>query len=178
MVVVSITGILVAVSAPSLRPMMQRNAVAAQVNALTAAVRYARSEAIARGTPVSLCRADSATSVECGGAARDWGTPGFLVITDGGTLGVVDGDDVVLRRFAPSDAGIGVRATRGSGGAGFAAVSWGALGTLVARPGGDGMPQFRIRPSDVSGTSFDRRVCLSASGRPRLAQEDDPCDGN
>jgi type IV fimbrial biogenesis protein FimT len=178
MVVVSITGILVAVSAPSLRPMMQRNAVAAQVNALTAAVRYARSEAIARGTPVSLCRADSTTSIECGGAAHDWGTPGFLVITDGGALGVVDGDDQVLRRFAPADAGIGIRASRGSAGTGFAAVSWGALGNLVARPSGTGMPQFRIRPDDVSGTSFDRRVCLSASGRPRLAQEDDLCDGN
>jgi len=170
MVVVSITGILVAVSAPSLRPLMQRNAVASQVNALTTAVRYARSEAIARGAPVSLCRAASATSTDCGGASNDWSTSGFLV--------VVEDTDEVLRRFGPAEAGISVQAGRGSGGAGFAAVTWGALGDLIARQAGAGMPQFLIRPTDASGTGFDRRVCLSASGRPRLADEGDPCDGN
>lgn len=178
MVVVSITGILVAVSAPNLRPMIQRNAVATQVNALTTAVRYARSEAIARGVPVSLCRASSASALTCGPAATDWGAVGFLVITDGGALGTVDGDDVVLRRFGPAETGLNVTAGLGAGGAGFVAVSWGALGDLVARQAGAGMPQFRIRPSDAVDTGFDRRVCLSASGRPRLAHVDDACDGN
>lgn len=178
MVVLAITSILVAAAVPNLRPMLERNAVASQANALTAAIRYARSEAIARGTPVSLCRAASASTHTCGGAANDWSTSGFLVISDGNALGVIDGDDEVLRRFGPADRGVDVSASRGSGGAGFAAVSWGAMGDLVARQAGAGMPQFRIRPRDARDTNLDRRVCLSASGRPRLAQKDDPCDGN
>ncbi len=178
MVVVAITSILVAAAAPNLRPMLERNAVASQANALTAAIRYARSEAISRGAPVSLCRAASATALTCGAAANDWGTSGFLVISDGNALGVIDGDDEVLRRFGAADRGVEVNAARGAGGDGFAAVSWGAMGDLVARQAGAGMPQFRIRPRAAGDTHLDRRVCLSASGRPRLAQKDDPCDGN
>jgi type IV fimbrial biogenesis protein FimT len=65
MVVVALIAILLAVAVPSFKSVVQRNRIAAQLNGFISDVHLARSEAIKRGLPVSLCASsDGANCLE------------------------------------------------------------------------------------------------------------------
>lgn len=79
MITISIAAILLAVGIPSMRDMIQQNRLTGNVNEFVAANMLARSEAIKRGSPVTLCRAVNAESgSDACAAAGDWNT-GWLV---------------------------------------------------------------------------------------------------
>ena len=56
-----------------------------------ATLAYARSEAVTRNTRVSICNSNNGT--DCGGTWSD----GWIVFSDAGTAGSIDGTDEVLR---------------------------------------------------------------------------------
>jgi type IV fimbrial biogenesis protein FimT len=92
-VVISIVGLLLAIGAPSYKYVTTANRIAAEINGLLGDLQFARGEAIKEGQSVSICAStDGAT---CSGAAT-W-TTGWIVFTDTGTIGTVDGTDQVLR---------------------------------------------------------------------------------
>jgi type IV fimbrial biogenesis protein FimT len=65
MVVVALIAILLAVAVPSFKSVVQRNRIATQLNGFISDVGLARSEAIKRGLPVSLCASsDGANCLE------------------------------------------------------------------------------------------------------------------
>lgn len=95
MITISIAAILLAIAVPSFQSLMANNRITSQTNNFLASLALARSEALKQGTGVSVCA--SANGSSCAGTSTtDWST-GWIVFTDSGTIGSVDGSDTVLR---------------------------------------------------------------------------------
>jgi type IV fimbrial biogenesis protein FimT len=78
---------------PSYRYITVNNRMSGEINGLLGDFQFARAEAVKEGLPVSVCATTDGTS--CSGAAT-W-SKGWLVFTDGTTIGTIDGTDQVLR---------------------------------------------------------------------------------
>lgn len=170
MVAVVIAGVLVAGAIPALRNFRLTEAVGAQVSELTSAIHLARSEAIRRMTPVSICTSSNpnATSPTCSGA-NTWQS-GWVVFVDLNSNGTIDATDRVLRVHDPL----------------------GRIGTVIEAAG---VTFFTFRPNgvvaqgnvslvfspDMTQTTSDvylknqRTVCLRASGRLYSAYQNITC---
>ncbi|BBL71778.1 GspH/FimT family pseudopilin [Methylogaea oryzae] len=102
MVALAILAILVSLAMPSFRDTSNASRAVAMANELVAALNLARSEAVKRGVPVTVCKtADPDASAPSCASGGDW-TSGLLVFTDGGVQGSVDGTDTRLRVKQPS----------------------------------------------------------------------------
>jgi type IV fimbrial biogenesis protein FimT len=90
---IAVLGILLALAVPGFREFTRNNRVTAAQNDLVTAMSFARSEALKRTVPVSICAStDSATCSN----DTNWAT-GWIVYTDAsGVAGAVDGADQVL----------------------------------------------------------------------------------
>jgi type IV fimbrial biogenesis protein FimT len=78
-VVMLIVGILAAIGVPSFKYVTTSNRIAAEINALLADMRYARTEAIRTGLPVTVCATiDNST---CSSAGPSWQS-GWMVFSD------------------------------------------------------------------------------------------------
>lgn len=105
MVTLAVAIILLMVGMPMFSGVASNNRAAAQTRAFVTALAYARSEAVTRGTAVSMCPSSSAipdAAAVCGDE-NDWGN-GWLVFTDNGTVGTIDGSDERLRIWDPAGA--------------------------------------------------------------------------
>jgi len=96
MITISIASILLAVAVPSYQSLMRESRLTTQANELMTALHYARSEAIKRGMRVTICK--SADGASCTTNGSNW-QDGWLIFSDAGTAGTVDGGDEVLRVF-------------------------------------------------------------------------------
>ncbi|MES2626681.1 MAG: GspH/FimT family pseudopilin [Pseudomonadota bacterium] len=95
MVVLSIVAILTLTVVPGMQDTMRRNAKDGTMLDLMSAIALARSEAVTQSRSVSICRsANHAACAITGGA--DW-SEGWLVFTDAGAAGAVDGTDTLLK---------------------------------------------------------------------------------
>lgn len=106
MIVVVIAGVLAAIAAPNMSEFVKNNARATRVNTMVSALHYTRGQAVTRNARVSLCKSAGGTACDAvgvGGAGNFAG--GWIVFTDGGVRGTVDGGDLVLRVFQPDMGG-------------------------------------------------------------------------
>jgi type IV fimbrial biogenesis protein FimT len=99
MIVVGVIGILLAVGLPSLQDTISRISTNTQAKTLVSSLNFARSEAIKRGSVVSICASDSGTDCE-----QDAWSEGWLVFIDNngdadGASGSVDVGDEILRVY-------------------------------------------------------------------------------
>jgi len=92
-VALAITAILLSMAIPAYRSLTLSNRIASYGNEFLGTLSFARSEALQRSARVAVCASSNGTSCSVGGS---W-TQGWLVYTDTGTLGQVDGTDLVLR---------------------------------------------------------------------------------
>ena len=92
--VVAIAAILMAIGAPSYRYITTSNRVTAEVNGLLGDLQYARAEAIKEGQTVTVCASSDGAS--CATTGKNWEI-GWIVFSDGGVGGKVDGTDFILR---------------------------------------------------------------------------------
>lgn len=81
MITVAVLIILATVALPNLRSTLQNNRMTAQANSFLTAFQLARTEAIKRGSPVSVCPSSDGTN--CSG---DW-EDGWMVFSDASSLG-------------------------------------------------------------------------------------------
>lgn len=133
-----------------------------QVNTLIANLYFARSEAIKRGQPVTLCKSDSGVACTADSAWRD----GWIVITDDNGNGELDGDDQILR-VGPKLEG-GTTLTFSAWGVGTGKyVSYAASGMT--------MKNGTFRFCNVDGPAYARAVILIQSGRVRTSSTDVTC---
>lgn len=169
MVVMSITAILLAIGVPSMRDLLERNAVAGHVNGFVGAVNFSRSEALKRGISIVMCRssnADTTAAPTCLGSGGNW-EGGWIVFADrnGNSQMATASSDVLLRvQGGLTDSG---------------GILQNPAGILVFRPTG-------LMSSGVSSITFDsrssnvsqrRRVCLTLGGRTRLIDNSsDTCE--
>lgn len=161
LVVLAVAAILLAIAIPGYAFLANASKLAAATNDLMTAVQLARSEAIKRGVRVTVCKSGgSATACD---AAADW-QAGWLVFVDGGTRGVVDGNDALL--WVQDRRSVGVSIT--SSGTNFSRY-------ISYQPDGRSQGSNNIANGKlsicVSGSRRD--IVVNRAGRPRL--ETDIC---
>lgn len=94
MITIALFAILAAFAAPSFRTVIQNNRITTQLNDLVGSLQLARSEAVKRGQPVSLCK--SADGAACnGGGNWNQGWIVFLDVDGDGALDGADGDTIL-----------------------------------------------------------------------------------
>ncbi|MCL4721738.1 MAG: GspH/FimT family pseudopilin [Gammaproteobacteria bacterium] len=102
---VAVLGVVTALAVPNFRDFVRNNQATEEANALVGALALARSEAVTRGVPVTVCA--SADNETCSDA-NDWST-GWIVFTDAtAPVGAVDNGavpDTVLRAVPALRAG-------------------------------------------------------------------------
>jgi len=114
MVAVAVLAITLAIGVPSFRETILNNRMTTQINELVADLGFARSEAIKRGVPVTLCRRNS-DGDDCDSSAA-W-TNGWVVFSDRDGDGDFEDDgDTTLCETSVDDCLLRVRASLASGG--------------------------------------------------------------
>ncbi|AEG71347.1 Tfp pilus assembly protein FimT/FimU [Ralstonia solanacearum] len=100
-VTIAIVAILVTLAAPSFRSTIQSARTSIEVNSLVNDLQFARSEAIKRGQPVSICvSSDGATCLANSSSNNKWQV-GWIVFNDvNGSGGLDSASDVVVRKRA------------------------------------------------------------------------------
>jgi type IV fimbrial biogenesis protein FimT len=98
---ISVLGILLGIGVPAYQGMIRQNRLAAQTNELLATAAMARSEAVKRGSTVSICPAATDGSNACSGDAS-WSN-GWILFNDDDGDGVYDGGvELILQRWPTS----------------------------------------------------------------------------
>ncbi|AHF02803.1 general secretion pathway protein H [Marichromatium purpuratum 984] len=96
-VTVSILTIILSVAIPSFREIVATNRIAVINNDLLEALHVARSEAIKRGTRVTVCKSTTTSSNSPACATDDSGWEnGWIIFSDRGTRGQIDGNDQII----------------------------------------------------------------------------------
>lgn len=160
MVTISVAAVLIAVGVPGMQDFVRNNRRAAEVNALVAALQFARSEAVARNRLVIVC--PSADGASCA-ATTEW-EDGWIVYDDLNGDGVVDAAAVppeILR----AEAGPDVMTVRSD----FQALSYRPNGRIWTNPGAGSSGDFTF--CDSRGASEARVVQLDVSGRPSTSKK-------
>ncbi len=101
LVALAVLVILLTVAVPGMRNFIKNNRISAAANGIATSMALARSEAVRRGRPVTVCA--SAGGTACDGAA--W-ADGWIVFVDQGTPGSVDGNDEIVRVFGGAGDGV------------------------------------------------------------------------
>ncbi len=92
MLALIIATLLATIAIPSFNSLIKKNRISIYTNNLVSSLALARSEAVKRGTQISLCASDN--GVNCTHTSFQ---QGWIVFTDQDTAGTVDGNDAVLR---------------------------------------------------------------------------------
>ncbi len=159
-----VLAILATVAIPSIQPLIRTNRLTTETNSLVTDFSFARSEAITRAVPVTLCTSSSGTA--CDGA-QDW-SHGRLVWADldrDSTLDIADGE---IRRYsdAPSSKA--------------EIVDYNVPDPLVYQsrgfPAGAGAGVYlNVKIKDMPAGEF-RDVCIGLTGQTRLRRTGSDAD--
>ena len=87
LVAITVLALLLGIAVPNLRTTIQNNRITATANEFTSAFQFARSEALKRGVPVSVCAADTADGEDDPECGDDW-SEGWMVFVDTAGVGV------------------------------------------------------------------------------------------
>lgn len=153
---------LLGVGAVAFGRLLRSTHVTTQVNTLIAHLYFARSEAIKRGQPVTLCKSDSGVACTQDSVWQD----GWIIITDENGNGERDGTDQVLR--------VGPKL---GGGTTLTFNAWGVgTGKYVSyAPSGMTMKNGTFRFCNLDGPAYARAVILIQSGRVRTSSTGVTC---
>lgn len=161
LVTVTVAAILLAIAAPNYQIFVLNSRMTAQSNDFITALQFARSEAVKRGTRVSVCKsANNATCILTGSWAQGW-----IVFVDGNVAGTLDGvgasADLLLRASGPISGNSTLVGTANVANfvsylsTGATALALGATAAASLCPSG---------PASVAG----RDIQIAASGRVRV----------
>jgi len=98
MMTITVAAILLAIGVPSFKYVTSANRASGEINGLLGDMQFARGEAIKEGQTVTICAANAA-GTQCSGSTF-WNT-GWLVFSDTGVIGTIDGTDYVLKMQKP-----------------------------------------------------------------------------
>lgn len=152
-ITLAIAAILMTVAIPNFQMFVLNSRMSTQANDFMTTIGLARSEAIKRATRVTVCKSANSTSCTTAGS---W-AQGWIVFTDGGTAGTVDGTDTVLQVRGPLEgASTLVGNTNVADFIAYGATGYGTLaGTVSLCP---------PSPAAVEG----RDIVISNTGRARV----------
>lgn len=162
----SIAAILLALAAPNFSAMLQRQAVASNVESFLADLKLARTEAIKRGVPVELCPVDSPVTTpptcmsEADAGAEDWATEGWMIIDANGT---------VIKRH---QVGMGVGRISFNPATGQKSFLFTPNGIIAGAGFGS---DLLITARDSSQTAAQQITCVNTTGRARVKKGASTC---
>ena len=108
----AIIAILAAIAVPTLRQFSASSRTTAANNSLVSALALARSEAVRRSTPVTVCASTDSASCVAGGGPTDWST-GWIAFMDVNANGAFDaGSDQLLQAWSAPGATVSVSSTQ------------------------------------------------------------------
>lgn len=152
----AIVGIVAALAVPSLQGLIGRSEISAASNKLVYSLQTARSEAIKRIVPVTLCPSEDPLEIQpsCGGNL----TNGWVVFVDSDGNGEKAATEEVILQSEALPLAISV----GTGSVFNEAVLFGIEGTTVST---SGVPLTGTIAISHPGSDDDREVRIAASGR-------------
>lgn len=145
MITLAVAAILLGLSVPSFKSLLENNRAASTANDLLASLQYARSEAVKRAKPAFLC--PSTNGETCTDGDTDWHV-GWIVVADLNKNNTPD-EGEVMRVTVPFPPGVVIT--------GPSTVLFQAAGNVL--PGA-----FAL---DV-GDAEIRSICMEASGRSKV----------
>ena len=152
LITVAVLAVLTVLALPSFRELLINQRNRAQAESFMSVMAYARSESITRNSRITLCRSNN--GVSCGGT---WSN-GWIMFTDSGTIGALDGSDTVLRAHQ-FPAGSGITVTMSANFSNF--ISFLSTGISAGSGGGAGS-------ITLCGTTRAARIIeVSTTGRPQ-----------
>ena len=177
LVTVAIMAILAGAAAPSFVATIRDFAVAGQSNSMNADIRYARSEAMKRGTTVSLCASTTSLAASPTCAGTNWAS-GWIVFVNPNNNGTIDAGELLLRRQEPlGTASSGVTAVITSTATTVGVISITKEGRVSGQTGAAAAQATIVTfLSAGTGTSqIQRFLCINANGRPKTAKQSTQC---
>jgi len=166
-ITLAIAAILLSQAVPSFITMMKDNRIVTQTNSLVTSLNTARSDAVKRGTRITVCKsADNATCIAAGGWHQGW-----IAFTDSNNDAVVNNTDVVLHTHGPLPAG-----TTFNGVVGNVAnyVSYASSGFSELVGGGGAQTGTLVLCDDRGFGDRARAIVVNAAGQVRTAPANDP----
>ncbi len=168
MIVLLLAGAILAIGAPSFGDMMRNNRLTQAANDFLAAAHLARTEAVKRQFPVSLCSSSEPNSPGAQCNAGDF--IGWIAFEDRNGDCVRGADETILRVAGPLDSSI-ANASDG------ACISYSSSGFTQFAPGVT--PLTHVIFCDLRGLALQngtdqtaaRAVQVSRSGRPALSRD-------
>jgi type IV fimbrial biogenesis protein FimT len=172
MMVLVLAAILLGVGGPSFQDSLQRNRQQSTFNRVASAMSLARSEAVIRSQPVSVC--PTTDNASCGGS--NWET-GWLIFVDNGEGtggaaldGTLNGTEELLRIGEPAPAGVTIRTL------GFLAGTSNVVFLDSGRPisgSGAGASAGTFVVCDARGDVDAAALVVQVSGQMRRAVDSD-----
>jgi type IV fimbrial biogenesis protein FimT len=154
LVVITVAAILMSIGIPSYRYVTTANRISGEINGLLGDVQFARYEAIKEGLPVTICPAQTATSVTCD-AQNTW-SEGWIVLSNANAANA----SAVLRRQLPfSNFNSNDSLTSGGG---VQSLIFNREGFATGL-GGIGTVMFSLHDS-TSNVGYTRCLMISAAG--------------
>lgn len=157
----AVAGIAIAVGVPHFQRLVAARTVGAQVDAFESALRYARSEAVRRVQPVTICiaRQPEEAAPDCAASAAGGWQSGWLVFIDHGEIGRIERGDTLLRVEQPPRITARINSSR-------RALTFEATGIALSGTG-----SYRFLPPGAIGDDdpLARTVCVNKQGRARVA---------
>jgi len=148
-ITITVLAIVATVAVPSFRNVIVSNSVSFDRDEFFTLANFARSEAIKRGTAVTICR--SSDGVSCDNSLA-W-DQGWLAFHDADADGSQDSGEEVIRTVGPLDGQVSV-----AHGGSDERITYTSRGLLIR---GDGVFTF----SHSAGSQFDKTVDIGITGR-------------
>lgn len=168
MVTLMVVSILSFVAVPSIKNILKDHRLSGYTNDLIADLSHARSEAVKRVAPITICKTlDPQASPACNTTVGNAWTTGRITFIDADSDGVIDAGETVLRiRQGLDDQNCIIKGT-GAGAATDTAnrVTFKADGTSTLTA------DTQIALCDDRGASQKRAVAINAGGRVRTLQK-------
>lgn len=169
-VTIIIAGILLLIAVPNFREVLKNSALTSEANALVSTLNFARSEAVKRGTTVTVCRSSNSTSADnpatpvpsCTTSSSGWES-GWIVFADADGDGTRDAGEVLLRIHEPLSSKLTLR----SGANVQNYLTYLANGTSR---GNTGLTNDTFRLCDDRGTSSAYLIVINQTGRVRASK--------
>lgn len=170
-VTLSVVSILAFVAIPSIKNILKDHRLSGYTNDLIADLNHARSEAVKRATPVTLCKTSNpqSTSPACNTTVADKWTTGRIAFVDADSDGVIDSGEQVLRiRQGLDDQKCTIKGAAGTGAATDTAnrVTFRSDGTsTLIDDTTTTIVETQISLCDDRGVAQKRTLDISAGGR-------------
>ena len=166
-ITLSIVSILAFVAVPSIKNILKEHRLSGYTNDLVADLNAARSEAVKRATPVTICKTTNPqnSSPACNTTATDNWTTGRIMFIDVDSDGVIDSGEQVLRIRQGLDDQNSVIKGNGSATGTANRITFKADGTSTLTA------ETEIALCDDRGATQNRAIAINLGGRIRSLQK-------